>query len=546
MNRIKKQKNKAFQYFPLSWGWQMIFFLGLLIFLMLMAAWVPLMNREAFQGLLAFEMYKTGNFLAPTLHGELQTVSPLYAWLLAGIYLLFGNSSLIVLRAMLVLYCLLFGVLVFFYHKRFLGIHTALLVALASLSTLPVVFSFGLWGSPAVLCSLLFVTHILLLEKLIKKDSQLPYLILLYTIVFLFYLLQGIVWATLGLVVLIAFLVYHKKTHLLMSLANLLALLYISAIIVGYAFFMEHIKPGYLTSVLSHQLAHTLPGYIVQSSWIDVFKNSLEFFKAFFLSMLPWIVFVPFLFIPHIRKQLINNKHLKFSAILIIILTLVLYLGFEYNGGSLIILGPFVFPMVFRAVKLALLNRSLILTRIYKVMLNILLFLLSVGSMVFLFMHGGTINNPYLKTSIFFILFSHTFYLGFKFPRHVLLSTVIAAFFFALFIRVLPVEKELNGQKPSVNNVKTVSRVVEKYKDKSLYLQVPVAKHPTDLNRFSFLFQMMSREIIYNKKMVLPGAYYITQPGDVDYALQTKMDEFSWAGETWYIVARRPGFNIQY
>ncbi|MFW6223232.1 MAG: hypothetical protein ACOC3T_06440, partial [Bacteroidota bacterium] len=99
MNRIKKQKNKAFQYFPLSWGWQMIFFLGLLIFLMLMAAWVPLMNREAFQGLLAFEMYKTENFLAPTLHGELQTVSPLYAWLLAGIYLLFGNSSLIVLRA---------------------------------------------------------------------------------------------------------------------------------------------------------------------------------------------------------------------------------------------------------------------------------------------------------------------------------------------------------------------------------------------------------------------------------------------------------------
>ena len=92
---------------------------------------VPFIDDEAIRALVAWEMLETGNFVAPTMHGDTYLNKPPgWNWVLALSFTLFGGASEYATRVPTVVAVLGFAMAAFFLTRRYLGTYLAVVHAL--------------------------------------------------------------------------------------------------------------------------------------------------------------------------------------------------------------------------------------------------------------------------------------------------------------------------------------------------------------------------------------------------------------------------------
>ena len=92
---------------------------------------VPLIEDECIRATVAMEMNLTGDYLTPTIGGEIYLKKPpLYNWMLAGIFSLSGSQSEFIIRLPVTIAILLFSFIIFYFVRKETNARLAIATAL--------------------------------------------------------------------------------------------------------------------------------------------------------------------------------------------------------------------------------------------------------------------------------------------------------------------------------------------------------------------------------------------------------------------------------
>ncbi len=277
---------------------------------------VAFIGDEAIRSLVAFEMYKTGDFVVPTLNGqEYYNKPPLYNWLIYANSMLFGSFGEWPARITTLLFLAAFGYTVYYYSRKHFDILTSASLAFMLLTSGRILF----WDSMLGLIDICF-SWIIFLQWMImyhagKEGRWKSFFILSYGLFALAFLLKGLPAVVFHGLSLPAALIFHKEfKKKFISLDHVLGILSGLAILLAYYIpYADRVSLQNVLAVLFDQsMQRTGTHHGAMKTIIHLFTFPLEQFYHF----LPWTLLLIPVFVPGFRQRLQENRILQFSVLM--------------------------------------------------------------------------------------------------------------------------------------------------------------------------------------------------------------------------------------
>lgn len=183
----------AFHRHPLFWQLTSVVLLIIALFSHLGYLPLDLASDEPRRALVALEMMLSGDYLTPTLNGAPYfNKPPLYNWLIAASYYLFGNYSSFALRFPMALSLVLYGITIYFLIKPHLGPKIAFAVAMMLVTTSRILLYDSLLGLIDITFSWLTYTAFVWVYAFDKKKNYWALFGLTYGLTALGFLMKGL------------------------------------------------------------------------------------------------------------------------------------------------------------------------------------------------------------------------------------------------------------------------------------------------------------------------------------------------------------------
>jgi 4-amino-4-deoxy-L-arabinose transferase-like glycosyltransferase len=324
-------------------------FLGIAIVYLTHLGVVPVhaMADECRRALVAMEMSISGDYLTPTINGEMYlNKPPLYSWIIASSYHLIGNYSPFALRFPVVISILINGLLIYFVVKRYTSAGVAALSALAFMTNGRTLLFDSMLGLLEHTLALLIYAGCMAIFVFGEKKKYLLLFTISYFIAALGFMIKGLPAAAHHGIALLIYFIYTKKWKILFSgyhLAGIITfLLTISLYYVPY-FNVNHLKPEIIFSKIVNESSKRYYFY----SFSDFVHVLFDYPMDFIYHFLPWTLFVLLL----IRKKMFTiikeNKFVFYNALLFAANSPVYWFASLKNPHYLYFLLPFLFTVLF-------------------------------------------------------------------------------------------------------------------------------------------------------------------------------------------------------
>ncbi len=278
---------------------------------------MPFILDEATRANVALEMLYSGDFIHPTINGELYfNKPPLYNWLLILSTKITGSFSEFSFRLPTVISLLLFAFTVYKTQKHIFGKSTALFSALALMTCGRILFYDSFLG----LIDISFSWLIYLIFWSIYYYGEKRKYTLLFVSAYLFASLAFLMKAMPALVFLaislLAYFISEKKFLKLLSVAHFLGFLVMVGIIGSYLliFSKEVSLNEYFNTLWSESSKRT---FLDNSLWQST-KHLILFPADFIYHFLPWTLFLVLLFRKSNRQFIFKNRATRIFGILFI------------------------------------------------------------------------------------------------------------------------------------------------------------------------------------------------------------------------------------
>lgn len=279
---------------------------------------LELRNEEGRRAIVSMEMVAMDEYIVPHLQGvPYYNKPPLYNWVLAGTFLLFNNASEFFLRLPGALSFLATALVLFLFAKKYVGRETALLMAGAYLTIADLLFYGSInAGEIDLFYSCLVVLQALLIFHFREKESYLSLFVLTYVLTAIGVLTKGLPSIAFQGLTLAVYFIVTKRFLKLFSWQHFLGILIFLLLTGGY-FYLYSTRnevTGYLVNLFKQASQRTANEY----GFTDTVLTTLFFPVYLFRYLLPWSLFVVFLFIKAVRKSLFRNRFIAFCTIFIL------------------------------------------------------------------------------------------------------------------------------------------------------------------------------------------------------------------------------------
>ncbi len=317
----------------------------LLAFSLLWNLWLyPLYLEEPRRAVVSLEMVLSGNYIVPTIMGELYFAKPpLFNWILILSSKVFSGFSEFSVRFPTVLSLLILSFLHFLITKKFLGREIAFFSSLAFITSANILFYFSLLGEIDIFYSLIIYLLIASIFWFYKKNSH-----LLFIFPFLFasfgFLTKGFPSILFLYISLFSFLFFERRLRLLLSPFHIIGIL-IFFIPIGIYFFLyslEYPLEEYLTFLWKESSQRT----VLENQFRIFFFHLFEFPFKTLLATFPWSILIIFLFRKNVIKIVLNEPFLKFSSIVFLFNYAVYWLSPGANQRYIYMLFPFLLTVL--------------------------------------------------------------------------------------------------------------------------------------------------------------------------------------------------------
>lgn len=315
--------------------------------------YMPIDNRsdEARRGLVALEMVLTGNYIVPTLNGvPYLNKPPLYNWLIAGSFRLFGQFNAWALRLPMALSLIGYAFTVFQVvwrqtGNRLLAIRVSLMLVLCAriwfyetlLGLIDLTFSWVIFS----MLSCVFV---------FDRRRQYGWLyISVYGLGALAFLMKGLpAFVFIGLSLLVWF-GSTRRWHLLWHPAHLAGLLVGGLLLGTYYFSYFGQSPVPIPTLLGRLVTESAKRTPIERGLAETVLHLLSFPGEFLLHFAPWTLLSALLWRRSVRRWLLREPYMRFCWLMFWGNIWVYWLSPQVYARYVLMLLPFLFVVLARA-----------------------------------------------------------------------------------------------------------------------------------------------------------------------------------------------------
>ncbi len=298
---------------------------------------------ECRRALVPIEMCISGDYLTPTLNGEVYlNKPPLFSWIIAASYNIFGSFSPFALRFPVVLSILLHGVLIFYVFRRYTTDAVASITALAFMTNWRTLTLDSMLGLLEHTLALLMFAGFFIIYILGERKKYTGLFVLSYFIAALGFQVKGIPPVVHHGIALLVYFIFTKKIKILFSLSHVIGittfLLTCAAYYVPF-FDQNNISIDKVMGTLFFESSKRY-GYADTASFLNVlFDFPLDFVKHF----LPWTLLIIVFFQKNLIGKLKANPVMMYCALLFIANTPFYWIASLKNPHYLFFLLPLIF-----------------------------------------------------------------------------------------------------------------------------------------------------------------------------------------------------------
>ncbi len=305
------------------------------------------MADECRRALVAIEMCLSGDYLMPTLNGEIYlNKPPLYSWIIAASYQVFGNYSAFALRFPVVLSILGHGLLIYFIVKRYCSTDVAGMTALAFMTNGRTLMFDSMLGLLEHTLALLIYAGLMAIFIFGEKKKYLLLFTISYFIAALGFLIKGLPAVAHQGIALLVYFIYMRRIRILFSWYHLTGVFVFLLTLAFY--YIPYFSQNQLSpEILFSKIVNESSKRYYFSGIGNFFHILLDYPLDFVYHFLPWTIFLVLLIRKNTLVILKENKFVCFNTLLFIANTPIYWFASLKNPHYLYFLLPLLFALLF-------------------------------------------------------------------------------------------------------------------------------------------------------------------------------------------------------
>ena len=244
---------------------------------------LPLKFEEPRRALVALEMMYSGNYWAPTIHGEFYyNKPPLFNWLLAGLFVLLGPENWVE-RLPTLFSITVISLTIFFFFRKKVGAEVAALSALAFTLSGHMLFYFSFQGEIDATFSFVVVMQALCVMHFFHRRRWSGLFFTSYLLMTAGFLLKGLPSVAFQGLTLLGILVLNGQWRKLLHYSHFLAMAASLLLIIGYFYqYSGYHDPELMLAKLTIESSRRVSGH-----WMDYLLQWIKFPFLLIILMLP-------------------------------------------------------------------------------------------------------------------------------------------------------------------------------------------------------------------------------------------------------------------
>lgn len=278
----------------------------------------PFIPDEAIRALVAQEIIHSGDYITPTLGGDLYLKKPpLYNWVIALSFTLSGRQNEFFMRLPMLVFLFSFTFSIYKLLQNERGKKQALLVALMFLTNGRILFYESLHGLIDITFSWLVFLLFVLSYRLMQRGRYLSMYLIGYGLMALGYLMKGLPSLVFIAITLLVLHGMHGKLKMLLSWRHMTGIALFVLITGSYylAYFARNpVEPGEVFRVL---LGETTRRTALRFGWWAMVKNLFIFPFNMVYHFLPWSILILLLFSKQAMRSVWDDKFLRYNLFII-------------------------------------------------------------------------------------------------------------------------------------------------------------------------------------------------------------------------------------
>ena len=304
---------------------------------------------ESLRALIALEMLLNKEFIAPTVNGLYYfNKPPLYNWIIAASFKLFGEASLFALRFPVFLAILLYGVLIVKFIGKASSNRMGWFVAIATITCGRILFYDSFLGLIDIAFSTLIFTNFMLFYHLGKKEKYFALFATTYFLSALAYLMKGLPPIVFQGLTIIAMALFKKNWKILFHPSHFLGALFFVVPVAGYYLAYLQVNPKPLGELFSTLWSESSKRTVTDHGIVDSLKALYQFPLENLYHFAPWTVLSVFLFRKGAFKELWNEEFSRFLALVFGLNIVVYWTSPGVHPRYLFMFLPLLFFMLFQ------------------------------------------------------------------------------------------------------------------------------------------------------------------------------------------------------
>jgi 4-amino-4-deoxy-L-arabinose transferase-like glycosyltransferase len=326
------------------------FFVGLLFAYLYDLGYLQLNveDDEARRALVTAEMMISKNYLTPTINGEIYlNKPPLYNWILAGYFKLFGNYSMFAFRLQVIVALFLTGFLIYYFTKKYTNEIVAFFTAFAYMTNGRILIYDSLFGYIDITFALTVYVNIILIFYFGEKKKYVLLFITSYIMCAVGFLLKGLPAIAFQGLTLIAYFAFTKNLKKLFSLKHAAGIIAFIVLLAAYYipyFYHNNYSPFVLFDNIYNESAKRT---FIEFGILPTIKHIIYFPLEMIYHFLPWTLFIIVLINKNSWRLIKENRFILFLVISFLVNIPLYWFSVEVNPRYIFMFVPLLYGVLF-------------------------------------------------------------------------------------------------------------------------------------------------------------------------------------------------------
>ena len=365
----------------------------------------PLVGDEAIRALVSLEMMISGDYLTPTLNGELYyNKPPLFNWILIFFFRIFNNNSELICRLPTTIFLVAYCFTIYRWVSRQLGSQFGILASFMFLTCGRILFYDSMLGLIDILYSWLIFLNFMVIWHFFQKQRYLPLFLFSYMLMAATFLLKGVPSLAFQAITLLTLFIYTGRFRKLFSWHHALGIVFfaIPVSVYYYLYYLHHPDntAGLLLRLVSESTHKSALGVKIGETFTHIFRFPFEL--AFHFA--PWTILLILLFNRKIFKRALANKFIQYCSLVFLANLIIYWLSPITYPRYLHMLMPLLFIVLLYLARYHALLDTMHAALLDYILFGLAILLVTASSLLpVIFSDQLPVSHVYLKSVLLFI-----------------------------------------------------------------------------------------------------------------------------------------------